>query len=363
MDHSLYRPEDFACDESYLRYYFKLDAKDIDYWEHWIRTHPEKLDTVISADQLIGFLSLQLPEDEFQHEYDRFTRAIAKAALLENTRAIARKSMTAGVPVAVKGRRRSRAGLWLISISILLVAGSAWLFESRRAAPPASAALSGPAVSRKNTGSALLDIQLEEGSLVRLQPGAELSWPAHFQPGKREVSLNGSAYFSVSRNPQRPFFVYCDNLVTHVLGTGFFITTGKHGNTIEVSVSSGKVEVYEKTAMSGGIVLTPNQKAVYTAGSHHFETMLADRPQALGAQPGPAVFKDARLYDVIHWLEDRFGIDIEVENENLYNCRFSGSVPGAELYEALNNICAPLHMVYEIKGTRLLIRGAGCEER
>src|SRR3954453_16390337 len=125
MDHSLYRPEDFACDESYLRYYFRLEPKDIAYWEHWISTHPEKLDLVVSADQLISFLSLQLPEEEYQHEYDRFTRAIAKAALLENTGA----GITRGVMVLPATgrlqRNRRRTGAWLIIISTLLVAGSA----------------------------------------------------------------------------------------------------------------------------------------------------------------------------------------------------------------------------------------------
>jgi len=362
MDHSLYRPEDFACDESYLRYYFKLDVKDISYWEHWIRTHPEKLDTVMSADQLIGFLSLQLPEDEFQHEYDRFTRAVAKATQLENTHTNIRQRLP-GEPVAIKGRYKSATGFWLIMVSTLLVICSAWLFEYRRAAPPAAAALSGATVSRKNDGSTVLELKLEEGSLVRLQPGAELSWPAQSQPGKREVSLNGSAYFLVSRDPRRPFFVYCNTLVTHVLGTGFVITTGKHGSTVSVSVSSGKVEVYEKPVRANGVVLTPNQKAVYTTGSHHFETTLADHPALLSTVKGPAVFTDARLYDVMRWVEDSFGIAVDVENENLYNCRFSGSITGTGLYEVLNAICVPLHASYEVKGIRLLIRGNGCDER
>lgn len=360
MDHSLYRPEDFACDESYLRYYFRLEAKDITYWEHWIRTHPEKLDLIMSADQLIGFLSLQLPEEEFQHEYDRFTRAIAKAALLENTRTAARKA-TAGLPVhGSSGHKRRRTGFWLVMVSMVLVAGSAWLFESREKSPPASAALSGNTVSRKNTGTAVMDILLEEGSLVQLQPGAELSWPVHFLPGKREVSLNGSAYFSIGKNPHRPFFVYCNNLVTRVLGTSFTIITGRHGNTVAVSVSSGKVEVYEKIT-ANGVVLTPNQKLLYTVSGSRFETMLADKPQPLTDQPVPAFFQEARLYDVAHWLETRFGVNIDMENETLYNCRFSGRIPGAGLYEALDQLCAPLHTRYEVKGTRILIRGAGCD--
>jgi len=326
------------------------------YWEHWIRTHPEKLDVIMSADQLIGFLSLQLPEEEYQHEYDRFTRAIAKAALLENTRAAVRMS----VPVTGSpNRNRRRTGVWLIMVSVIMVAGSAWLFESRRETPPASAALSGATVSRKNTGGNALDIVLEEGSVVTLQPGAELSWPSHLLPGKREVSLNGSAYFTISKNPHRPFFVYCNNLVTRVLGTSFVIITGRHGNTVEVSVSSGKVEVYEK-ATSNGVVLTPNQKVIYTAAGRRFETTLADKPQPLAAQPVP-VFQEARLYEVTRWLEARFGIDIDVEDEMLYNCRFTGNIPGSGFYEALNQICVPLHTSYEVKGTRILIRGAGCD--
>ena len=31
------------------------------------------------------------------------------------------------------------------------------------------------------------------------------------------------------------------------------------------------------------------------------------------------------------------------------------------LYEALDQLCIPLHTSYEVKGTRILIRGAGCD--
>jgi len=362
MDHSLYRPEDFACDESYLRYYFKLEAKDIAYWEHWIRTHPEKLDLVMSADQLIGFLSLQLPEEEYQQEYDRFTRAIAKAALLENTHAAVSGSVAVLPLTGTMERNRRRTGAWLVMISVLLVAGSAWLFESRHKTLPASAALAGNTVSRKNTGSTVLDLVMEEGSLARLQPGAELSWPVHFLPGKRELSLNGAASFAIVKNPHRPLFVYCNNLVVEVLGTGFTIITGKHENTVSVSVSSGKVQVYEKKT-NAGVVLTPNQKVIYTVAGGRFETMLADHPQLLTPQSLPVVFNGARVYDVTRWLEAGFGIDIDMEDETLYNCIFSGNISGTGFFDALNQVCMLLHARYEVKGARVLIRGAGCDTR
>ena len=269
MDHSLYRPEDFACDESYLRYYFKLDEKDISYWEQWIRTHPEKLDVVMSADQLIGFLSLQLPEEEFRHEYDRFTRAVAKAALPPDairTHPIADIHTS---PPARPGRRRPRTGPWLLMIAMVLVAGSAYLFEYRHRPSLAQAALPGSTQHRLNTRSNLLDIRLEEGSVVRLQPGASLSWPEHFDANKREAVLEGSALVSVGPNPRLPFLLYCSNLVVQATGAGLAIAAGGHNNTIEVAVSSGKIEVYEKNT-AGKMLLMPGQKLTYIPAGRQF---------------------------------------------------------------------------------------------
>jgi ferric-dicitrate binding protein FerR (iron transport regulator) len=268
MDHSLYRPEDFACDESYLRYYFKLDEKDISYWEQWIRTHPEKLDIVMSADQLIGFLSLQLPEEEFRHEYERFTRAVAKAALPSNAIRDPIIDTHASLPAGIS-RPRRRSGLWLLTIAMVLVAGSAYLFEYRHKPSLAQAALPGSIQHRLNTGSGLLGINLEEGSVVRLQPGASLSWPEHFDTDKREAVLEGSALVSVSPNPRLPFLLYCSNLVVQATGTGLAIAVSRHDNAIEVAVSSGRAEVYEKNT-AGRMVLTPGQKLTYITAGRQF---------------------------------------------------------------------------------------------
>src|SRR5882757_8974334 len=80
MDYLLYEAEDFASNESYLRYYFRLNDSDIAFWEDWICRHPERLDMIMNADQLISSLSLQLPENEFQQEYERMKAAICQGS-------------------------------------------------------------------------------------------------------------------------------------------------------------------------------------------------------------------------------------------------------------------------------------------
>lgn len=219
-------------------------------------------------------------------------------------------------------------------------------------------------------------IRLEDGSSITLQPNATLSYPLHFSQDKREVYLEGEAFFEVSKNPKRPFFVYCNNLVTHVLGTSFTIKPISGKNEIEVAVRSGRVEVFENTKIvpenqtkkSNGVVLLPNQKVLYNSSSRQFEASIVDAPLpliAIGGSlskiPVPFSFAETPLSVVLKSLEEAYGIEITAEKESLYNCPFTGDITGGELYTKLDIINKVLGTTYEIKGIKILIKGKGCE--
>jgi transmembrane sensor len=91
-------------------------------------------------------------------------------------------------------------------------------------------------LEQTNTGNTPKSFQLEDGSAVTIYPGSKLAFPKHFAAGKREVYLEGEAFFKVTKNPNRPFFVYSNNIVTQVLGTSFDIR-GKNGQ-----VEAAKIE-------------------------------------------------------------------------------------------------------------------------
>lgn len=378
MDHLLYSAEDFARDESYLRYYFRLNPDDVAYWQDWISRHPEKLDVIVSADHLISLLALHLPEDEFQAEYERILKAVKPVQgppgisnPAPEEKIIPRHS--SGKPTAL--RRIAAASV----ILILAIAGY-FIFIGRHNASDMPSPLAAGMDRKTNTSGRTLEFGLEDGSRITLEPGASLIFPHHFLPGKREVSLEGNAFFKISRNPKRPFYIYCNNLVTHVLGTSFSISTDKANKKVEVSVRTGKVEVYEKlpgTATGGkrksnGVILMPNQKVIYKEDQQQFETTLADNPMPLVADTANAlrdaakdhpnfIYQAVPLSSLINSIRKTYGIEIEVENENLNNCHFSGDVSDLNLYEQLDAICKSIDASYELKGTQILIRGAGCE--
>lgn len=228
----------------------------------------------------------------------------------------------------------------------------------------------------RNEHSKNREVQLSDGSMVRLAPGAILKVPRQFKPARREAFLEGEAYFDIAKNPQRPFYVYAGSVTTHVLGTSFTIKQREEMEQIEVAVHTGRVEVFETNPQpveeqagtnSKGVVLTPNQRVVYHNASGVFEAAVVAMPIPLISEDQPAeapagfVFAETPLREVLRALETTYGIEILVEKQSLNDCPFTGDISRQNLFRKLDVINIALGTTYEIKGTRILIKGQGCD--
>lgn len=217
-------------------------------------------------------------------------------------------------------------------------------------------------------------VYLPDKSQVILEPHAKLYYPDSFAHAKREVYLVGNAFFKVTRNPESPFYVYSNQIVTQVLGTSFFVKTNAVTQDVEVSVCTGKVAVYEnetkatsnkRTEESTGVILKPNQKVIYNHQDGHFRTTLVDIP--LPFEPNNQqeeivtelnfVFEETPISKVLSSLENAYHIEIITENDNLGKCLFSGDIKGQNLYDQLEILCQSIQATYEVRGTRILIKG------
>ncbi len=213
-------------------------------------------------------------------------------------------------------------------------------------------------------------IRLDDNSVVSLEPGSRISYPDKFETDKREVQLEGEAFFEISKNPSRPFFVYSGKLITKVLGTSFWIKSNDETHAMEVEVVTGKVSVFEnhfqvKKAVKSnqGVVLTPNQRVSYFEENGHLLTGIVDEPAVIpfDAMTSGLVFNNEPLSDIVSKLQRAYGIEIVFANDLLENCTFTGDVADIPLYDKLDLICKANSASYEVKGTRILISGAGCD--
>jgi ferric-dicitrate binding protein FerR (iron transport regulator) len=219
-------------------------------------------------------------------------------------------------------------------------------------------------------------LKLSDGSTVLLQPTATLQYPKEFGTGKREVLLQGDGFFDIARNDQKPFYVYCNNIITKVLGTSFNVGVNKTTGDVEVSVKKGKVQVYTQdekgeTSRMSAVILTPNHKAIYNRSKNVLQATVSDHPLPIAAQnnrekPANAkpilVFEQEKMAVVLKHLQEYFGIQMAVENETFNNCLFSGDLSEGDLYDQLHIIRLTMKAEFEVNGTTILIKGSGCSD-
>ncbi len=107
-------------------------------------------------------------------------------------------------------------------------------------------------------------IILPDGSGVWLNASSAISYPTAFSGASREVTLNGEAYFEITKDKTKPFTVHVASNKTDVmvLGTHFNIMAYADDNkSVEATLLEGAIQVAHGTTTQ---LLKPNQQARIT---------------------------------------------------------------------------------------------------
>lgn len=108
---------------------------------------------------------------------------------------------------------------------------------------------------------------LEDGSIVYLGGNSKLDFPSHFISNKREVELQGTAYFDVAHRQDQPFIIRTETTLVEVLGTAFNIRNND-GVPFELSVNRGRVKVKDIKTDSEAIVDSGRTITIDLRGLH-----------------------------------------------------------------------------------------------
>ena len=235
-----------------------------------------------------------------------------------------------------------------------------------------------PLTEKINNTSKRILITLDDGSSIFLNPNSKISYANDFNNGNnREVYLSGEAFFEVAKNPNKPFFVYANELVTKVLGTSFNVRAFADEKDVTVKVRTGKVAVavakvsYAQQKISSreldGIILLPNQQAILARQEVRLVKSLVENPAVISKEEfqNPMqqqfIFTAARATDVFKNIKKAYGIDIVFDEELLSQCQFTGNITDESLYEKLDVICKTIEAQYQILDAQIIITAKGCQ--
>src|SRR5690606_38591001 len=144
-------------------------------------------------------------------------------------------------------------------------------------------------------------VVFEDETEVLLNAASTLSCPKVFSNDRREVHLDGEAFFKVSKNKDRPFYVKTLNQEIKVLGTSFGVSAFAEDETVKTTLVSGSVLVQPKNTRLAGVELLPGEQSILAKDKLMKEHV--DTDTELSWLDGSLSFKSDDIQSVMKMLQ------------------------------------------------------------
>ena len=161
-------------------------------------------------------------------------------------------------------------------------------------------------------------IQLSDGTKVWINSGSRLIFQPVFKGNKREVLLEGEAYFEVAKDAKKPFYVRTDAYNVKVYGTRFDVQAYKSDNEYNTILLEGKVslEMKQGAANSKEHFLLPNQKASLSDPKDELLiTEVANIDNYTAWKDGYLIFKNEPFPELLKRVSRYYNIGIVPDNQ------------------------------------------------
>jgi ferric-dicitrate binding protein FerR (iron transport regulator) len=183
-----------------------------------------------------------------------------------------------------------------------------------------------------------IDYTLPDGSLVRINSESKISFHKKDFLSERRLKMDGEAYFEITKGSD--FVISTKYADVKILGTTFNIFS--RGSDFRVSCLTGKIQVSDKKS---SVVIIPGESAALRDNvlfNYEDKNVRTSNSWTVGE----FYFENAPLKTIFEEIERQFNVTFETQNAG--NKLFTGSFSNNNLEDALQIVCIPMGLKYEI---------------
>jgi transmembrane sensor len=196
-------------------------------------------------------------------------------------------------------------------------------------------------------------ISLEDGSQVYLNSESRITYPKNFKTN-RIIKLEGEAFFEVAEDPNHPFQVEANGVVTTALGTSFNVSSFFKDQHVAVTLLTGKVKL-TIPGKDNFIDLIPGEETRISAENPVMEKYQVNAEDRILWTLGVLKFDEASFQDMVEVLERWYGVTFSVTGEP-NTLKASGVFdPQESLRNVLQVMSQTLDFGYEIEEQSITI--------
>lgn len=183
-------------------------------------------------------------------------------------------------------------------------------------------------------------LQLADGSKIWVNAGTVLKFPSVFAFDKRVIRVEGEIYIEVARDETKPFFVETPEFSVNVLGTCFNVSAYSDEAVHSVVLVKGQVAV--KTDKAKEFKLIPNQKL--TLSPEKNEIVPVDVYDYISWKDGTLRFKGETATDVLNRLARYYNVEMKCA-PSVAEKRCSGELM---LFDDIEQVLKTLSILYDV---------------
>nr|MBI1229382.1 DUF4974 domain-containing protein [Cytophagales bacterium] len=350
MEISNYTTEDFVLDPSFKKWVLHPNAASNLYWEELLQKNPSKYQEAREARAIILRLSTKIQPSMSDTELTNLWQEINSSMQATSAAQIPSKNAKVIPLNAFSTLERSRlptaSTLGLLDSFRLRVAGIlivafglgflySWFFSDPIVLEHTTPVVA--MVEHRTLPGVKSHLTLSDGSQVILNSGSSLTYSKNFEADRREVYLQGEAFFNVTKDSSRPFAVHSMDTKTVALGTSFNVKAYE-GESVDVSLVTGKVAVNREGAINEPVILNPGEALTIDIAKDRIVKTDFDADLVIGWTKKWIIFKKTPLPEAVRVLENWYGVKIKLAQQPVDQVLLSGRFQDETLENVLEGL-------------------------
>lgn len=186
-------------------------------------------------------------------------------------------------------------------------------------------------------------VSLPDGSLLTLN--AQTTVRYNLADGKRQVSIDGEAFFEVARDPEHPFVVSANGMTVTCLGTSFDVRNYSDESNASVVLRDGKVRV---NARDADLTMEPGSRVLMDRQTLALSKHTVTPSDYTAWLNGEIKFNNQTLEEIAAELSRNYNIDLVITSDELKQERFTGYLGRSSLRNILDVLCLASNMSYHV---------------
>lgn len=166
------------------------------------------------------------------------------------------------------------------------------------------------------------EITLPDSSVVWVNAQSTLMFPSRFSKDKREVRLDGEAFFDVQSSPEHPFQVSTAKMNVVVTGTEFNVSSYSASELFAIALLKGKVSLQTVDNNEIAYRMSPDDYVEFS--NQKLSVSKIEDPSYFSWREGLICFNREKVSDIIQKLELYYDVTIDVQRESLLKHRYTG---------------------------------------